>query len=392
MLKVTFKTDYSRHYPDPLNKHYAPGLFNIEHYVFLCKAKGLPLHIPKDPNPRGQNTDREVYKEVRNSLLSREDLTFHLKNKGITILATSVDLSNDKQTAVITFMEGNGIVDGGHTYKIICENQDECPENQYVKIEVLTGISSQMIDDIAGGLNTAVQVQVMSLANLTGRFKWIEQELSDMPYENQIVYRENTPGTYDVRDVVALLTLFNIEKYSEHSGTHPKLAYTSKKMSLDMYLKDEVSYQKLRPILKDILCLHDYVQIRGRDLYNKKYAGKGAALAFFESRIRGEYEFIFIGEQHKCRLFDGALYPILASFRFLVEQKPGNAVYSWKVGSFENVKKFFDVVGADLINLTKNTSDTRDRNPNAIGKDDNHWDNLYKTVALAYLQGWTHKK
>jgi hypothetical protein len=42
--------------------------------------------------------------------------------------------------------------------------------------------------------------------------------------------------------------------------------------------------------------------------------------------------------------------------------------------------------GADMINSTKITSDSRAKNPNAIGKDEGHWDGLYKTVAIEYLQ------
>jgi hypothetical protein len=39
-----------------------------------------------------------------------------------------------------------------------------------------------------------------------------------------------------------------------------------------------------------------------------------------------------------------------------------------------------------MIKVTQNTSESRGRNPNAIAKDDSHWDNLYKTVTVAYLQ------
>ncbi len=39
-----------------------------------------------------------------------------------------------------------------------------------------------------------------------------------------------------------------------------------------------------------------------------------------------------------------------------------------------------------MIETTNKTRVTYGRKPNSVGKDDNHWDNLYKTVALAYLQ------
>jgi hypothetical protein len=39
-----------------------------------------------------------------------------------------------------------------------------------------------------------------------------------------------------------------------------------------------------------------------------------------------------------------------------------------------------------MLATTYNTSLTYGRKPNAIEKDDNHWNMLYKTVALAFLQ------
>ncbi len=81
----------------------------------------------------------------------------------------------------------------------------------------------------------------------------------------------------------------------------------------------------------------------------------------------------------------GTLSPIFGALRFLVEKKNGDAHYSWKPGSFAKVKAFFDRVAADMLQTTYNTSLIYGRKPNPIGKDANHWDNLYKTVALEYL-------
>jgi len=387
MQTISLISEYSRRFPDPINKEYP---INVEHHILLCRANQLSEGIPTDPNPREQKTDKLLYKEVKESLLNDDELTFHLKNKGITIIADSVEFSRDKKKIEIVFNTGDGIVDGAHTYKIIQDNKVDCPDNQYVKLEILTGINKDMIESIAKGLNTAIQVQEMSLANLGHKFDWIKGILKGESYEESIAYKENKDGDYDARDIVAFMTLFNIgiDEFKEKTlgGTrHPKEAYTSKMACLKLYLKHFDSYKKLKPILKDILYLRDIIDYEGRDLYNDKYQGRGGALAFYKSRKRGKYKLTFSNKESKYQMHDGAVMPILGAFRFLVTTG-ANGDFNWKTGSFNGVLDIWKKVGADLVYSTKTTSDSRARNPNAIGKDEGHWDNLYKTVALEYLQ------
>ncbi|HEX2896835.1 MAG TPA: AIPR family protein [candidate division Zixibacteria bacterium] len=389
MKQVILRPLFIRKFPDPMNRQIEEGAkVNIEHFIAICQASSLPDDIPLGPNPRAQNLDRGIYKEVKKSLENESDPTFLLKNKGITIIAQNAIQSENKSELTVFFSGGDGIIDGGHTYRIIQESKENCPPNQYVRIEILTGVPEFQYDLIAEGLNTAVQVQQMSLANLRDEFDWIKSALQKKPYFDSIAFKENEEGKYDARDIVGLLTLFNIDLFSESSNTHPKVAYTSKAKTLELFLdkKNKPSFMSLKNILPDILELHDYVHFKSLDLYNKKYKGKGGKLAFNKSRKRGVYNYIFLGAEGKNWLYDGALYPILASLRYLVEIKHGAEFYSWKVGSLNDVKKLFDNVGADLINITRNTSDKEGRNPNAIGKDDNHWAFLYQTVAFALLQ------
>ena len=67
--------------------------------------------------------------------------------------------------------------------------------------------------EIAGGLNTSVQVQDMSLDNLEGLFEWIKDELKSEPYFERIAWKENQPGEFDARDIVSLLTKLNIYSF-----------------------------------------------------------------------------------------------------------------------------------------------------------------------------------
>ncbi|MCL4457315.1 MAG: AIPR family protein [Nitrospirae bacterium] len=396
--KFILKSDYSRRYPDPLNKTEEGDPYNIEHHIFVIRAIDVPSGMPMTPNPREQRIDKGIYKEVTESLKSTDDLSFHLKNKGITMLAHQVEYgSTDKRIATVSFGENDGIADGGHTYKIILAAQEEgaCPEDQYVKFEIITGVPQEMAVDITGGLNTAVQVDDASLMNLEGKFDWVKEVLMQESYADQISYKMNEEGKFDVREILGLMTLFNIEKFPYPQ--HPKDAYVSKAKCLDLYEDDPDSFKMLRPLLKDILYLYDYVHIMSRKRRNEKVedAKTAGMKGVYARRKRGDYDFIFIGNKEAkqlsggkldAKLYDGVLYPMLGALRFLVEQKKGEKTYSWKLKSFKEVKSFFDEIAPELVNTTYNTCRTYNNKPNPVGKDNNHWDNMYKTVALAYLQ------
>lgn len=386
LQKSIFKSDFSRRFPDPLNQSTE---LKIEHHILLIRAVYIPSGIPKKINPREQKIDYGIYKKVQESLQDDADLTFHLKNKGLTILAHDVEYSDDRRVATVYFADEDrhGLADGGHTYEIILRAQSEgvCPDEQYIKVEIITGIPRDFTVDIIGGLNTAVQVQEASLANLEGKFNWLQALLNDMPYASQIAYRQNDKKPYDIRDIISFLTLFNVE-HKELKHRHPKEAYTSKAACLKMYLDDQESFEKLAPLVKDILLLHDYIHIKSRHIYNANKKGRaGGMKGVYEQRKRGKYDFLFMGTSDEYRLYAGTLFPMYGAMRFLVEQKPGEKYYSWKLDSFEQVKEFFDSVAAELVETTYNTSLNFGRKPNTTGKDDNLWDNLYKTVALRFL-------
>ena len=145
------------------------------------------------------------------------------------MLAHKVEYSADKRISTLYMGENDGIADGAHTYEIIlnARSKGSCPDGQYVKFEVITGVPINMMVDITGGLNTAVQVQEASLANLEGKFEWIKEEIKDMPYRDKISFKQNEKKDVDIRDIIAFLTLFNVDN-KELNGRHPKEAYCSK--------------------------------------------------------------------------------------------------------------------------------------------------------------------
>ncbi|MGH9199230.1 MAG: AIPR family protein, partial [Acidimicrobiia bacterium] len=150
-----------------------PGGGVGERHTFLMNVSDVP-ELPLDPNPRGQRIDRGIYRQVKDSLLGNDGY-FIWKNHGITILAKSVRKIDDVTYEVEMEPDHHGIVDGGHTYQIIREvvaENGQSTDAQSVEVRVFTGIVPDELDavDVAGALNTTMQVQEMSLANLAGKF------------------------------------------------------------------------------------------------------------------------------------------------------------------------------------------------------------------------------
>ena len=371
---------FARRIPDPV-------LEGAERHILWVRAKDLPAGIPLDPNPREQNANRRIYRDVLDSLMNKdcEPDSFHLKNKGITMIASGVVPQQKKDSAYkIYFADGHGIVYGGHTYTIVQDgqNDDRLSEQQHVKLEILVGIPMNLVTDIAGGLNTSVQVQEMSLANLDNKFEWIKTALAGEPYESVIAYKENEADkALDVRDVVAFMTLFNIDRYPNNGSEYPVNAYHSKAKTLREFLNGSETYSKMRKILPEILTLSDIVSFGAREHHNAA-GGRAGGLSFVDQSSRG-FDFPFIGKHSEYKLARGALIPMLGAFRWMVEES-SSGDFQWK-GSFKDVKELWEKSAAELMRATQATSDELGRSPDAIGKSRNHWATLHSIVLRKQL-------
>ncbi len=381
-----FIAPYARRVPDPVF-HQSHG---IERHLLFVPVRAVPKGLSLDPNARVPNLRRRIYRDIRESLLDRDTTpgTFHLKHKGITLIADSVAKEGEDKYRVVVG-KNHGIVDGGHTYELIVKNLDneELPEQQFVKFEILTGVPNDWIVEIAGGLNTSVQVQPFALDNLAGKFSWIKAELKKAPYFDTIAWKENEGGEFDARDIISLLTCFNIELFPNtpnNGDSNPVVAYEKKSKALELFEENLDSYKRLRPILRDILVLHDTIRLESQRFHNEA-GGKYGHLSFVESKERGEFAFPFISREGKYRLMNGALYPILGAFRWTVELDPKKGKIRWR-GGFRNVLRLWQTSAAELLRITVQTSNEHGRNPNAIGKSRAHWSNLYSRLAFRDLQ------
>ena len=356
-------------------------------YVFYVKVDDVAEGIPMTTNPRDQKLTSNVAKAITDSLTSNDGY-FHLKNRGIVVSAQKVNYNNKTGKVTIYFenTQYHGNIDGGHTYKIVCDHKGENLD-QYVQFEIMTGVED-IIENLAEARNTSVQVDEKSMAELAQKFDPIKEALEGMPFYRRIAFRQTQSSVdeetgrnekmIDAREVVAIINMFNVDKFT--GSNHPIQAYSSKAKMLSIYLSDVESYRKYVNIIPDIFDLYDGIEQEFAKAYNeaggkygrKKYSG------FKDGNVIAKSKFGLHELQYKIP--DGIMYPVVAAFRSLVKFNESTGKYEWNSGV--NPLKIWDKCKTELASKVMSFASSIGDNPNAVGKDQNVWDLAYMTVLL----------
>ena len=393
---IRFKVASYRKIPNPYLTSDNASQKKPEMYMLICDVLNLPDDIPMDTNPREQKLTTNVSKKIRDSLTNHSDLNFYLLNRGLLLSAKSISYNSTKSEVEIVFEDFayHGNVDGGHTYKIIKENKKFLePREQFVKIEVVTGIED-MFEQLAAARNTSVQVKDKSIAELEKRFELIKQAFDNEPFYNDINYKEFDTKRIDITDILSILNLFNIDKYdTDSNSSFPINSYSGKKTCTDAYINasktfekspEKNPYVKMMPIMVDIIKIYDFLEAHMSDFYKGNSTGmkKYGAITGVTTHKSGKPPFKSMFYQNKMDYISpkGFLFPILGAFRALVEEK--NGVYRWKIAPMKVLKK----IGNTLVNVTIDTSRGLGNNPNATGKSQTLWMNLFMCVKMETMQ------
>ncbi len=386
--QVQFKVECLRRIPDPVTPDARVRYFAV------VNVENLPVDLPMDTNPRDQKTTTKVAKDIKSGLLGETSgQLFHLLNRGLLISADRIDFNNKTRILTVYLPDGekHGLVDGGHTYRIIQDNIAELSTQQFVNLEIMTGIEEDFTE-IAGARNTSVQVDLKSLEELKKNLDTIKQVVSGQPFADRIAYRQFEEKEIDVLEVISLLTIFNIDLYPD-SAAHPIRSYSSKQKNLEQYLENGnwKTYAKLKPIAGDVFRLHDHVLGTFWDYYNEAVGGgRLGGRKEITKKDHPHYPLRFSpvdvnGDVPKIRygIPAGFVYPILGAMRFLVEKSGDGSVFTWKTDPLA----FYDeYVGIDLVRTTMEASKEYGQNPNAVGKSRRHWESLYNVVKAKYLE------
>lgn len=388
--EMIFKVKSCRKIPNPYFLTNEESAKNAEMYYLICDVKDVPLDIPMGTNPREQKLTTAVAKKIKASLLNPVSNNFYLLNRGLLLSAEKVipDTKNDTVKVIFSNQNVHGDIDGGHTYKIIKEYQNELDYGQqFVKIEILTGVED-MFQELASARNTSAQVQDKSIAELYDRFDIIKNAITNESFKDEVYFKENEEGTIDVADIVSILNLFNIDKYPEIND-YAIVSYSGKKQCIDYYIKahetygetNDNPYVKMKNIMVDIFKLYDKLEMHARDYYAASHGvgSKYGAVSGVVKRKEGKptYKTKFYKNNTDYITPRGFLIPILGAFRALLEQGT-DGFYYWKKNPYD----IMDKIGADLVESTVDMSRTLGNNPNAAGKNKQLWKNLYMCVAM----------
>jgi hypothetical protein len=382
-----------------------PKFPTIQKHLFLVPAASLPKGIPEKANLReATGMNRAVYKDVRESLRGNEALpgSFDLLNLGITIIGEEVR-AIDKRIFEVMIDDEYGIANGGHTANLIweCQDDDTIAEGQHVEVRILTGVEGPdqhtLRVDIARGQNTGISVKAQSIFELDGVFAGIKKVIEPFEWASDVAYKESDTKELDVRELISALELMNVIDFPNRSGTHPISAYEKWSLPLKKYGDDfekhrdapnERKYAKLEPLLPEILELYDIIRRDFLRVYSEEVSSHAAKLRIVEQAgaKAGKFRFRFANlEAHDRRLTKGAAYPILGTFRNYVKINPDTQVAEW-VGGFEHVKRVWSQIAKVLVLETKEAIKEIGNAPDTLGKNRNHWSNLYRAVENFFLR------
>lgn len=237
------------------------------------------MSVPHGCNPRCQNIEKSLYKKVTDSFRDHRDLTFHLKNKGITILADSVQstINGDQVILDVEIPDHLGNVDGHHTYTIVSTYQADNPD-QMVGMRILANLPKHLIGRVAEGLNTSVQVTTATIADHSGFFDSVKNAIKHKDYAQWIGWKDNQENvSVKSKTVVSLMWVCNPLLFQDGgSAKLPNWIYTrgSAVFENGFYSakNDELRRQMLKMVgvLPDLIDLYKYLNERAIGLIPSK--------------------------------------------------------------------------------------------------------------------------
>jgi len=177
-LSISFKE--GRRTSDPTN----PNRYTFVGLTPIGEALKFQLgHIPW-VNPRHPNPKSKMARIIKASVFENRG-KFHLLNRGATAIAEDGKLEQEVLSIDFGSAKKRGLIDGGTSIGALVDaladgftQSLEKEEQQFFRVQVFCGRwNDEEVVDLAEALNTSVQVDSFSIANLAGTFDWIKHAL-----------------------------------------------------------------------------------------------------------------------------------------------------------------------------------------------------------------------
>jgi hypothetical protein len=361
-----------RRFSDPIN----PNRFSFAGLAPLPEILKFQLGQIPWVNPRHPNPKSQMSRTIMASAFENRG-KFHLLNRGATLIAEDGKLEHEQLTVDFGSSKKRGLIDGGTTVGALVTalangfTQSQVKdEQQYVKVQVFCGPwTDEEVVDLAEALNTSVQVDSFSIANLAGLFDWVKAALKSKKSALKVSYFKNDEGDITIEDVVQWMALFMVDE--------PSSAYSSKEKCLDHYEKNLPEYQKCSEVLIDIIKLSEYIPLHSKTQYNAVGDRKFGKLSIIADSTKGStYHLPVLGETIDYSPHKAWVFPLLASLRPALDKSKDP--YRWKTDPF----KLFDRLASELI-MKVNRSYGSLQTFNAVGKNPDLYELLMEKVENA---------
>lgn len=327
-----FDTPHLRNLPDPVR----PGQHRHSFYVDASTIPAELFDNWSEINPREVSEKTAAWRNMKTTL-SEAPQRFHQGNRGLTVYAEAISYDMQRQRVNITLTNPmiHGLGDGGHTTDAVIKHAPQNGEKAFVHIDVITGFDPDGLADAIGGLNTSQAVDRKSLFNLRHNFDILKTALRGKPYESNIGYVMNDQADVDLKMVLAILGLFDAEKWR---NSHPAKQFGRKETLIEEYcapLADgtpKPAFKILVSKAAEILELRDMIEkcaVANERLRRLKADSKNPKS---KKRIAGvRNHLLFLNETVQGTIPLGLLMPIVAAFRANVQWNEPEGSFSWKV-------------------------------------------------------------
>ena len=390
VLTVTLKLHGAACFLDPLSTTVNQG---VSHLTGLAAVVHLPAALPNDPNTRPPNLGTAVSKKVYESLVTN-DGRFHLKNKGITILAKAVKHVGGDDYEVSLQVGRDGVVDGGHTYALIEKARVAGCDlgGQYVPVSVRVGCSESYLSEICEGLNTGTQVKTTSIIHSKGDYDWLKAIMGVFP-TTTIKWAENTSGDWAASDVIAVLTC--VHPALTKQGVHPTGAYAGSSKIVSEYRRRLPAYEALEKVVVPTLRLVDLISAQlacsidsqipnevkaAQNKQDQTGAGNWAEKGGRLSNGTKLYKTLFNSTVRtgSARLVRAVYLPALAAFRQLVVTgQHGELIFD---RDEKDLTLLYKSLEADFRDVVLKHFQRCGFNTNDLGKSNDFWQAMYEVV------------
>ncbi len=301
------------------------------------------LHV----NPRLPKASGPVVAGIMETLREHPE-QMAIKNRGITILADTVEHTRYGLEITLTDPAKHGIVDGGHTYAAIRQVIDsgDSVTGAFVKLHIIEGAEASLVPSMAAGLNRSRQVDDPSLANLQGQFAPLKTALGGFA----IAFHQGDSGSMYISEVLVCLEMFNEHRWT--ANKHPARLYNRQSLGLRYFAEDMERDRAHTAAL--IMLLPDILRLSAR------------IKAAMQAKVK--------------KAPKGWLYPILAAFRANL------AVTGWAMP----LEELAPAVLPDLIRLCV-AEEKEGTRPERLGKKESVYEQCYTKVQLHLATTLFHK-